>query len=257
MLPYGQMSLWGIYVPEMVDFNNELMILFNTIPFIKPKTRANKRIGPHNEDVISVIMGSMLGDSYGEKHGMGTRLNLQQEESNMEYLVWYHKFFNDIGYCSDIKPNKNIRIGKNNKIRYLFRFRTFTFTSFDWIREAFYSNGKKCVPKDIGKYLTPLALAIWIQNDGGKVSAGLKIATNCYTLQEVKFLCTIINEKYQLEARPQKASVLNQYIIYFPKSTMSTLSKLIKPYMVPSMWYKVYSNESKILNNNKINNIFF
>jgi LAGLIDADG DNA endonuclease family len=144
----------------MVDFNNNEFITLSILPFIKPKTRANERVGPHNEDVISVIIGSMLGDSYGEKHGKGTRFTLQQEESNMEYLVWFHKFFNDRGYCSDTKPKVNIRLGKNNKIRYLFRFKTFTFTSFDWIQESFYSNGVKCVPKDIDKYLTPLALAI-------------------------------------------------------------------------------------------------
>jgi ubiquinol-cytochrome c reductase cytochrome b subunit len=103
----------------------------------------------------------------------------------------------------------------------------------------FYPNGMKCVPKEIDKYLTPLALAVWIQDDGGKVSSGLKIATNSYTLQEVEYLCRILNDKYQFNTRPQSAGVPNQYVIYFPKSSMETLSKLIKPYMVPSMYYKL------------------
>ena len=222
----------------MVDFN-ESFVLLSTLPFIKPKTRANERIGPHNEDVISVIIGSMLGDSHGEKHGMGTRFTLQQEESNMEYLIWFHTFFKDRGYCSDTKPKVSIRVGKNSKVRYLYRFKTFTFTSFDRIRELFYYNKVKCVPKDIGEYLTPLALAVWIQDDGGKVSAGLKIATNSYTLQEVEFLCKVLNDKYQFTTRPNSAGVPDQYVIYFPKSSINTLSKLIKPYMIPSMYSKL------------------
>lgn len=239
VLPWGQMSLWGIFVPQMIDLDNNLLISLNLLPFIKPKTRAEQRIGPHNQDIISVIMGSMLGDSYAENHGKGTRFHFQQEESNMEYLVWFHKFFMERGYCSNIKPKVSIRLSKKGRVRYLYRFRTYTFTTFDWIRESFYQNGVKVVPNKIGEYLTPLALAIWIQDDGGKVSAGLKIATNCFTIQEVEFLCKVLNDRYQLNSKPQSAGVSNQYIIYFPKDSMKTLSKLVKPYMVPSMHYKL------------------
>lgn len=233
------MSLWGNFVPQMADLDNNLLISLNTLPFIKPKTRAQKRIGPHNQDVISVIMGSMLGDSYAEKHGEGTRFNFQQEESNVEYLVWFHRFLVERGYCSDNKPKISTRLGKNSKVRYLYRFKTFTFTSFDPIRELFYKNGVKVVPNNIGEYLTPLALAVWIQDDGGKASAGLKIATNCFTIQEVEYLCSVLNDKYKLNSRSQSAGAPNQNIIYFPKSSMSTLSKLVKPYMVSSMYYKL------------------
>jgi hypothetical protein len=67
----------------------------------------------------------------------------------------------------------------------------------------------------------------------------LKIATNSYTLQEVEYLCKVLNDKYQFYTRPQSAGVPNQYVIYFPKNSMESLSKLIKPYMVPSMYYKL------------------
>lgn len=233
------MSFWGDFVPEIVDLNNNLLIFSNTLPFIKPKTRAIKRIGPHNEDIISVIMGSILGDSYAEKHGEGTRFTFQQEESNMEYLVWFHKFFVERGYCSDIKPKVSTRLSKNGKVRYLYRFRTFTYTSFNPIYSLFYVNKVKVVPKNIEKYLTPLALAVWIMDDGGKVSSGLKIATNSFTFQEVEFLCKVLNNKYGFNCRPNSAGVSNQYIIYFPKNSMNTLSKLVKPYMVNSMYYKL------------------
>ncbi len=39
--------------------------------------RSKNRIGPHNQDVISVIIGSLLGDSYANnRSGEGTRHNL-------------------------------------------------------------------------------------------------------------------------------------------------------------------------------------
>ena len=155
--------------------------------------------------------------------------------------MWFHKFFSERGNCSNIKPKIEKRIGKNGKIRYFYRLKTFTFTSFDWIRDMFYKNGIKIVPLNIGEFLTPLALAIWIQDDGARVSAGLKICTNCFTFQEVELLCKIINEKYKLLPTPQSTGVPNKNIIYLPKNSMINLSKLVKPFMIPSMRYKLNS----------------
>jgi hypothetical protein len=60
----------------------------------------------------------------------------------------------------------------------------------NWIYDAFYSDKKiKKVPKDIDKYLTPLALAVWIMDDGMPVSVGLKIAE-----ENILFLCNILKK---------------------------------------------------------------
>jgi hypothetical protein len=94
------------------------------LPFCSPHTRALKRIGPHNYDVLSVIYGSMLGDSNAEKHGNGTRIRLQQVSSNVEYLMWFHKFLADRGYCSNTKPKLLTRIGEGGKKRFYYQIRT-------------------------------------------------------------------------------------------------------------------------------------
>jgi hypothetical protein len=48
-----------------------------------------KRIGPHNQDFLSFIIGSILGDSHLEKRkgGLGTRIIFEQCQQNMEYLT--------------------------------------------------------------------------------------------------------------------------------------------------------------------------
>jgi hypothetical protein len=78
-------------------------------------------------------------------------------------------------------------------------------------------------------------------DDGGAVSSGLKIATNNFTLTEVKLLCEIINKKYQLNARPNSSGVSNQYVVYIPSASMSVLVKIIGQHMHPSMYYKLNS----------------
>ena len=78
-------------------------------------------------------------------------------------------------------------------------------------------------------------------DDGGVLSSGLKISTNSFTLEEVKLLCEILNHKYGLNARPQSAGAVNQYIIYISKASMPLLVKLIGQHMHPSMYYKLNS----------------
>lgn len=69
-----------------------------------PKIPALKRIGPHNIDVISVIIGNMLRDGWGENRSNNTRFNIHMGSPNVEYLMWLHKYFYERGYCSSIKP---------------------------------------------------------------------------------------------------------------------------------------------------------
>jgi hypothetical protein len=41
--------------------------------------------GPHNEEVISLLYGSLLGDCHGEKRGNTTRFQIKQSSINVEY----------------------------------------------------------------------------------------------------------------------------------------------------------------------------
>jgi ubiquinol-cytochrome c reductase cytochrome b subunit len=73
------------------------------------------------------------------------------------------------------------RLGVKGKLRKIVRFSTWTYTSFNWIHDIWYKDGIKRVPDCIDLYLTPLALAIWVMDDGCKVNKGLKFSTNSFT----------------------------------------------------------------------------
>jgi ubiquinol-cytochrome c reductase cytochrome b subunit len=53
------------------------------------KLTSSQRIGPHNIDIISLIIGSTLGDTHLEKRkrGIGTRIIFEQCSKNVEYLM--------------------------------------------------------------------------------------------------------------------------------------------------------------------------
>ena len=237
------MSLWGILsCPKW--FNNFYIesnsLIFSTVlPFISPKFRSHSRIGPHNYDILCILMGSLLGDAYAEQHGNGTRICFQQEHLNYQYLMWFHGYLSKFGYCSDTIPKITTRLGKGGKLRYISRFKTYTFTSFNWIHGAFYNKNKKIVPYNIEEYLSPLALSVWIMDDGGKVSSGLKISTNNFSFNEVNFLADILRKKYNLKTSIIKTGALNQYNIYISKTSMKDLVEIIRPYLHTSMYYKL------------------
>jgi Cft2 family RNA processing exonuclease len=51
------------------------------------RVRATSRIGPHNQDVISVVIGSLLGDCYANSRSVeGTRLCYRQSIIHKDYL---------------------------------------------------------------------------------------------------------------------------------------------------------------------------
>lgn len=240
VLPYGQMSLWGFQnSPTWIYSYTSLVLPMRLLPFSLPKVRRLKRIGPHNYDILSILIGSMLGDCSAEKRNNSTRFCFQQEGSHSGYLIWLHRLIANLGYCSSNIPNLLTRLGKGGKLRQVLRFKTFSFVSLNWIYDGFYPNGVKVVPHFIEQYLSPLALAIWIMDDGGLVSSGLKLATNSFNKQDVEFLRKVLYNKYSLKVSVVSAGAPDQYNIYISKDSMPLLASIIKPHMHPSMYYKL------------------
>jgi hypothetical protein len=87
-----------------------------------------------------------------------------------------------------------------------------------------------------------MALAIWIMDDGTLYkNKGLKFCTNSFTLKEVQYLASLLEKKYFFKTSIHKTGVINQYNLYIPKSSLINLTDLVKPYIHPSMYYKLYN----------------
>lgn len=192
-------------------------------------------------DILSIVYGTLLGDSHAEyrKQGNGTRLGFYQEATHKEYLLWLHSQVALLGYCNAVVPTIQTRLTLGGKIRNILRFHSFTYTSFNAIHADWYTNGLKHVPHNIATFLTPLALAVWIMEDGGRVGYGLKLATNSFTFGDTTRLSLVLNELYGIKSSVQKAGVPNQFHIYIWSESMPTVRRLVKPYMVSSMLYKL------------------
>ena len=116
------------------------------LPFSSSRISSFKRIGPHNYETLCILLGSLLGDGSMEKSKDGYRFVFYQKGDHIEYLIWLHAHIFKHGYCKENIPQIQSRSGGHGKLVYYCRFRTFTFSSFDWIYEGFYSKGKKALP---------------------------------------------------------------------------------------------------------------
>jgi hypothetical protein len=63
--------------------------LFHVVTNNVARLRSDLRIGPHDQEVISVLIGSILGDCHLEKRkgGIGTRIIFEQCSRNIEYIM--------------------------------------------------------------------------------------------------------------------------------------------------------------------------
>ncbi len=197
---------------KILDYLGLILVQKNLLKSIE-------RIGPHNFDVLCVLFGSLLGDGYAvlrqQIYGQTVRFSFKQSIVHKEYLFYLYNFVWSRGYCSDNEPRLYKRYIKNiDNTYYGYEFNSFSLTSLIWVYNFFYVNGVKVVPSNIEMFMTPLTLAIWISDDGGWTGHGVRIATNNYTLSEIKFLVNILENKFKLNCTIQKISIENKYSIY-------------------------------------------
>nr|YP_010218651.1 LAGLIDADG endonuclease [Morchella brunnea]UBU98514.1 LAGLIDADG endonuclease [Morchella brunnea] len=205
--------------------------------------KGHKTISIDSRDIISIIMGSLLGSGQVEKikNGSGTRITFFQEAIHVNYLLWLHNQLATAGYCSTIIPTIGKRLGKKGKLLKTIRFSTFAYTSFDWIHDIWHVKGVKVVPQSIGNYLTPLALAIWIMDSGVKASGGLRLNTNCSSYSDCLLLVQVLYKNFGIKASTHSTGVPSQYTVYIWKEYMTELRDIVSPHIIKEMKYKLLS----------------
>lgn len=219
------------------------------LPFSLSRVKSLNRIGPHNIDILSILIGSLLGDGHMQRDGDGSRFVFYQGKPNGEYLLWLHSRLFELGYCKKELPVIQTRLDSKGELYYYYRFRTFTYSSFNWIYESFYVNGRKSLPIFIQEYLSAEALAIWIMDDGTlHKNRGLRFCSHNFLLTECKFMQKILKDKYELDSTLHKitGTVPLQYNIYIIKSSMDKLKKVVKPFIHPTMLYKLVSKQENL-----------
>jgi len=207
------------------------------------KKRALSRIGPHNEIIMSILIGGLLGDLHANKQNNATRIQFHGAKKNKHYIFWLHKVFSENGYCSPKPPKLCHSVSKKTGVlTYSYKFTSFSFTSFNWLHDIFYPNGVKIIPREIQSLLTPRALAILFMDDGYRCKQGVCIALLSFCFDDVVLFQKMLKQNFHLESTLQRVVNENKKVswrLYVPKNQMTLFVELVKPYLLESMLYKL------------------
>lgn len=75
-------------------------------------------------------------------------------------------------------------------------------------------------------------------DDGTYAQGILKLCTDNFTKPQVKFLCDMLYSKYGIVCHPQRRTDY-KWRLYIAACEMDKVRKLVVPYLLPSMMYKV------------------
>jgi len=188
----------------------------------------------------SILFGIILGDGYLQKTGKkNARLRLEHGGKQKEYLLWKVK---KIGKLFQGKPKYLERVHPISKRRYSYwRHQSQSTPYLGKLRKIFYPDGKKRIPEDLEKYLTPLGLAVWYMDDGYYY-----LRDRCSYLylgnvsrKEAEIVAQTFFRKFNISSQVKQKK--KGYAIYFSPRETQKLKNLIKDYILPQFNYKLPS----------------
>jgi recombination protein RecA len=188
-----------------------------------------------------VIIGSLLGDaclecrSKGIRFPMTARLRIHQSEQQKDYVFWKYNQLKNI-VLSEPKQSTSFD-SRNNQNTHSWYFHTKTTREFGAVYQWMYPNGKKVLPDDIFRYITPKALAVWFMDDGSNVGNAYTVSTHCFSENDQRKVIRFLKHRYNIIATMVKDR--EQFKIAIGRSECYKLTDVIYAYIIPSMIYKI------------------
>lgn len=206
-----------------------------------------------------IINGALLGDGClsTESNGKTWRFRALHKTTHLEYLSWQYTNLKNLcntGILHSLTTDK--RTGQTYSRHY---FNTTTSTIFNNIATSFYTAVRqadgsikfvKDVPNNVSvllllkatqPLLTPLAVAVWYQDDGALKSFGksnaMRICTDSFSEAGVDRLIVAMSNLYSIKLTKHKTR--NSYRILVPERESAKFRDLISPYLINCMRYKV------------------
>lgn len=185
------------------------------------------------------LIGSTLGDGYLTKHNayFCSHSTKQSEyiHYKMEVLSSIHS--GSYHYVDGTDPQGNPTKGMcftTGCNRYIVK-----------LRKKFYPNdGKKIFPYELcRKHLREEGLGYWYMDDGSwhKRKYNSRLHVEGFEKEEIEKMVKFFATKYNLDARIHKKTRRDkqQYNLTFTRESTDRFVELVRPYLIPSMMYKI------------------
>jgi hypothetical protein len=183
-----------------------------------------------NQFQKSVIIGTILGDGYlrimpGRRDAF---LEVNHALSQREYVVWKYDVLT--GICAGAP-----KVRRGNGKRKAIRFYTRQSEELTELYDAFYVNRVKTIPQ--GLVLDALMLSVWFMDDGSRCrESDVYLNTQQFDTESQNVLLNALSE---LGLRTTLNKDKEYKRIRFLKESIPRLFEIVKPHIIPSMYYKV------------------
>lgn len=200
-----------------------------------PCYKEKKVIIPLTNIEFQVILGTVLGDTYLYKrytHGdcAGTCNHcLEQEE-----LI-----FTKYNYLKNISKEPRLINKYDERLQNPSYQQWYLYINsnpaLNKIYNMFYKDKIKYINKELFEQIEPLGLAIWYMDDGTKPNqSGYLFCTQSFSNEDVVIIRDVLFNKFKLNTTKHKDNA-----IYITSNSKLAFKKLIEPYIVESMKYKL------------------
>lgn len=253
------MFMFAISDPLTFSIGNTLISdhrYYSSVPDSLPLPERTK--GPRTPDAPELsdflnqaIVGLILGDLSAEKTSISgnTRLRFHMSIINKDYIEHLYSIFKVYTKTGPREINRAYNL-LTKRTEISIAFATLRYPQFNWVMSDFYysnvfNKNIKFIPTNIFDILTPVGLAYWIMDDGSynKLKQNIILCTDSYTKEDVERLIDVLRTKFNLSVGLVNYKLNKQghmtYRIRINKSSVPHLITLIKPYIVPSMAYKI------------------
>lgn len=179
----------------------------------------------------TILIGTLLGDSWLTKSSNTSyRGGFTHKLPNLDYVKYKKDLLSR--HCNSL-TYKKVEIGYDQAT-----VRLRSSPNMKELYEELYVDGKKKITKSILNYFTDLSLALYYQDDGTKLNSKSKyynysIAMYDYDVESLETFQNFLYKKWSLE------TTFSCGHLRIRARSKKKFHALIKPYIVPSMQYKL------------------
>jgi hypothetical protein len=202
---------------------------------VTPREVQNRRL---TQEQRAVLTGTLLGDGCLAKHGRFHRLHIKHKAAHAALAEFKYRVFREFISMEPHRFDQRLGAGRYPCVQ----FATRTDPVFTEWHSRFYQERVKQVPDDIGCDLSPLALAVWLMDDGAADHAGVPFQTHGFGLEGSNRLAAVLREELGLESTLRRNR--DSWIVYVGASSLSRLRRLIDPHLLPEFEYKLVPRRS-------------
>lgn len=180
------------------------------------------------------LVGLLLGDAHLETQNRGGtyRLKFEYGAKQRDYANHLYDLFKEWILTP---PQMKLDNTHNN-----IWFQTVSHQAFRFYAHQFYDERRKCVPKNIHRFLTARSIAYWFMDDGSlksRDSKGVLFSTHCFEKNEVERLINLLQSSFALDAKERAQKEGSQ--IYISGKSYERFREIVDPYVIESMRYKI------------------